>query len=68
MIEFVGGPLCGKCVDFGDVPERVTDWHEGGVAAYVRRDPKDADVDRCRPLVSQAGNRMYDYEKPVVSL
>ena len=67
MIEFVGGPLCGKYANFGDVPDRVTDWHEGDVAAYVRRDPKNADVDKCRPLVSQVGNRMYDYEKPVVS-
>ena len=65
-IELVGGPKCGTLVNLGGVPDRVTDWHEGSVVAYIRRDPKSADVDACRPLVSNAGARMYDYE-PVTS-
>lgn len=64
-IEFVGGPKCGTVVAYGGVPDRVTDWHEGDVVAYTRRDPKNADVDKCRPLVSNAGHRMYDYERVV---
>lgn len=64
-VEFVGGPLCGQWRDIGGVPDRLTDWHGGGVAAYVRRDPKTADVDACRPLISRAGHRMYDFERGV---
>ena len=63
-VEFVGGPKCGTIArGYVGLPETLTDWHIGDVVTYRRRDPETANVDACRPLISAAGARMYDFER-----
>lgn len=61
-VEFVGGPLCGTIArGFVGLPGVLTDWHQGDVVTYRRRDFDESSA--CRPLVSAGGNRMYDFER-----
>jgi len=61
-VEFVGGPKCGTVArGYVGMPETLTDWHDGDVVTYRRRDVGAPEA--ARPMVSAGGNRMYDFER-----